>query len=166
MKAAAKRFAAAISRRASRDGGSAVVEFVLVVPLVLLIFAAICQIAFASYVRSTLIACAAEGARSGAEFDADRGLAVRQTRVALADSIAADAVDDVTATTSRVEGVPFITLATANMQSADNPKGRAWFQLPTGESVRYDGSNGFLWRSVGNADRYLTLDAIVRGEQV
>ena len=110
MKAAAKRFAAAISRRASRDGGSAVVEFVLVVPLVLLIFAAICQIAFASYVRSTLIACAAEGARSGAEFDADRGLAVRQTRVALADSIAADAVDDVTATTSRVEGVPVMAV--------------------------------------------------------
>jgi hypothetical protein len=57
--------------------------------------------------------------------------------------------------------VPEIKLATASVQSADNPKGRAWFHLPTGESVRYDGSNGFLWRSAGNADRYLSLDAII-----
>jgi uncharacterized protein len=58
--------------------------------------------------------------------------------------------------------VPEIKLATASVQSADNPKGRAWFHLPTGESVRYDGSNGFLWRSFGNADRYLSLDAITQ----
>lgn len=92
------------NRDASR--GSAVVEFVLVVPLVLLIFAAVCQIAFASYVRSTLIACAAEGARTGAQFDSDRGLAVRQTRAALSDSIAASAVQDVRATTARTDGIP------------------------------------------------------------
>jgi uncharacterized protein len=61
---------------------------------------------------------------------------------------------------------PSITLATVNMQSADNPKGRAWFQLPAGERVRYDGSNGFLCRSAGDADRYLTLEAIVRGNQI
>lgn len=58
--------------------------------------------------------------------------------------------------------VPEIKLATASVQSSDNPKGRAWFHLPTGESVRYDGSNGFLWRSAGNSDRYLSLDAITR----
>lgn len=104
------RLAAVFGRRPQRDQGSAVVEFVLVVPLVLLVFSAICQIAFASYIRSTLIACASEGARSGAEFDADRGLAVRQTRAALADSIASDAVDDVTATTSRIEGVPVMAV--------------------------------------------------------
>lgn len=58
--------------------------------------------------------------------------------------------------------VPEIKLATASMQSADNPKGRAWFHLPTGESVRFDGSNGFLWRSAGNSDRFLSLEAITR----
>jgi hypothetical protein len=58
---------------------------------------------------------------------------------------------------------PSIKLATANMQGADNPKGRAWFHLPTGESVRYDGSNGFLWRSTGNADQFLSLENIMRG---
>lgn len=59
-----------------------------------------------------------------------------------------------------------IKLAAAEVQSEDNPKGRAWFHLPTGERVRFDGSNGFLLRSAGNSDRYLTLDAIIRRERV
>lgn len=57
---------------------------------------------------------------------------------------------------------PLIRLGTASLQSADNPKGRAWFQLTNGDSVRYDGMNGFLWRSAGNEDRYLSLDAIIQ----
>ena len=48
-------------RIALNQRGSAVVEFVLVAPLVILVFAAVAQICLASYVRSTLIACAAEG---------------------------------------------------------------------------------------------------------
>lgn len=59
---------------------------------------------------------------------------------------------------------PTIKLATASVHSVDNPKGRAWFQLPNGERVRYDGSNGFLWRSEGNADHYLSLESIMLGE--
>jgi hypothetical protein len=61
--------------------------------------------------------------------------------------------------------VPEIKLVTANVQSADDPKGRAWFHMPTGEMVRFDGSNGFLWRSSGSTDRYLSLEAIMRREQ-
>ncbi len=38
---------------------------------------------------------------------------------------------------------PSITLATASMHSVENPKGRAWFQLPTGESIRYDEATAF-----------------------
>lgn len=45
-----------------------------------------------------------------------------------------------------------------------NSTGRAWFQLPSGERVRYDGSNGFLWRSEGNVDHYLSLESIMLGE--
>jgi hypothetical protein len=90
--------------------GSAVVEFVLVAPLVMVIFAAICQIALASYVRSTLIACAAEGARVGAQFDADRGLAVRRARSAVSDSIAADTVTGIEATTDRAQGAPVVAV--------------------------------------------------------
>jgi hypothetical protein len=60
---------------------------------------------------------------------------------------------------------PIIKLATASVHSADDPKGRAWFQLPNGERIRYDGSNGFLWRSEGNVDHYLSLESIMRGEK-
>lgn len=62
--------------------------------------------------------------------------------------------------------VPEVRLVTATVQSHDNPKGRAWFHLPNGESLRYDGSNGFAWRSAGSADRFMTLEAIMRRGRV
>ena len=61
---------------------------------------------------------------------------------------------------------PMITLASASLQSADNPKGRAWFHLPTGETIRFDGINRFLVRIAGRADRYFSLEAIFRREYV
>ncbi len=90
--------------------GSAIVEFVLVAPLVMLVFAAVCQLALASYVRSTLIACAAEGARAGAQFDADRKVAVRRTEAAIATSIAADTVTKIDATSRRTQGAPVMAV--------------------------------------------------------
>ncbi|QDV45801.1 hypothetical protein Enr13x_57040 [Stieleria neptunia] len=53
-----------------------------------------------------------------------------------------------------------IRLDPARVQDADNPKGRAWFELETGEQIRYDGSNGFLWRKAGTNNRYVTLREI------
>jgi len=47
-----------------------------------------------------------------------------------------------------------------------NPKGRAWFQLESGDRVRYDGINGFLWRSSSGNDRYFSLKEIIRGESI
>lgn len=61
---------------------------------------------------------------------------------------------------------PEIRLSSANMESAENPKGRAWFYLPSGDRVRFDGANGFIWRSIGDADQYLTLESIMRLEQL
>jgi hypothetical protein len=54
------------SHLGDRGRGSAAVEFVLVAPLVLLIFLAILQVALAAYVRTTLTSVAAEAARVGA----------------------------------------------------------------------------------------------------
>jgi hypothetical protein len=51
------------------DAGSAVVDFVLVGMLTTLLFASVLQLALALHVRSTLIDCAAEGARYGALAD-------------------------------------------------------------------------------------------------
>lgn len=61
--------------------------------------------------------------------------------------------------------VPEIKLVSANVQSENDPKGRAWFHLPTGDMVRFDGCNGFLSRSPGNADQYLSLEDIMRRVQ-
>jgi uncharacterized protein len=55
-----------------------------------------------------------------------------------------------------------IKLAAAGWIAADNPKGRAWFHLRDGTFIRYDGSNGFLVRKAGGADRFVTLEGMVR----
>lgn len=57
---------------------------------------------------------------------------------------------------------PEIKLATAGIQNPENPKGRAWFVLPIGEAVRFDGKNGFLLRTADSGERHMTLEAITR----
>jgi Flp pilus assembly protein TadG len=52
-----------------RDSGSAAVDFVLVGTLVVFLFLAIVQVGIDYHVRNVLAACAAEGARYGANAD-------------------------------------------------------------------------------------------------
>lgn len=68
----------AATKRRSRDGGAAVVEFTLVSVVLIGLFLAILQIGLVLHVRNTLVACAAEGARHAA--NADRGLADGELR--------------------------------------------------------------------------------------
>lgn len=77
------------------DDGSAVVEFALIVPLVLLLFAAIVQVGLVGYLRTTLIAAAADGARAGALAGAPSGSAIRRTHAALEDSLADGVVTEI-----------------------------------------------------------------------
>lgn len=59
-----------MSRRTADDeAGSAVVDFVLVGALTTVLFVAVLQLALTLHVRSTLIDCAAEGARYGSLAD-------------------------------------------------------------------------------------------------
>lgn len=78
------------------ERGSAVVEFVLVSALVTLLLAGVLQLALALHVRSTLVDCAAEGARHGALADRGPDDAVRRTveliRASLHDRYAQDVV--------------------------------------------------------------------------
>jgi Flp pilus assembly protein TadG len=87
------------------DGGSAVVDFTLVGILLTFLFLALLQLGLALYVRNTLVASAAEGARYGANADrtpSDGAVVTRQLiRGSLADSFA----DDVTSGTETVDGV-------------------------------------------------------------
>lgn len=93
-----------------RDDGSAVVEFVVVVPLLVLLLLAVVQVGLALHVRSTLVSAAAEGARVAAVADGDGAVAVRRTREALSASLADGVVESVTARRRTVGGVASIEL--------------------------------------------------------
>ena len=92
------------------DRGSAALEFALVAPLVLLVALAVLQVALALHVRATLTAAAAEGARRGALADSGMRAAEATTRSVLASTLAGGVVDDVRATTARVDGLPVVAV--------------------------------------------------------
>lgn len=98
------------AHRLRRDEGSAVVEFVVVVPLLVLLLLAVVQVGLALHVRSTLVSAAAEGARVAAVAGGDSGVAVRRTREALDSSVADGVVESVTARRRTVGGVASIEL--------------------------------------------------------
>lgn len=89
-----------------QDRGSAVVEFVLVAPLVLLVAFAIMQLTLALHVRSTLTAAAAEGARAGALAHGGTGPAEQRARTVLDGALGGGAATSVTADRTVVAGVP------------------------------------------------------------
>jgi hypothetical protein len=121
--------------RVRQDRGSAPVDFVLVGTLVTLLFLAIMQVAIDYHVRNVLAACAAEGARYGANADvADAQAGADKTndliRGALGGAYAhaiAPAYQDT------VGGAPVVTVTVA----ARLPL-LAWF-LPIGPTVRATG---------------------------
>jgi Flp pilus assembly protein TadG len=84
-------------RRPELDEGSAIVEFVVVVPVLLLVVLAVVQIGLALHVRATLASAAAEGARVAAVYGGDGAAGVRRTRDILATTVAGDVVESVTA---------------------------------------------------------------------
>ena len=95
---------------ARADRGSAVVEFVLVAPLIVLLACAVLQVALALHVRATLTSAAAEGARAAALAGADPDAGVRRARALLDQNIAAAVVQRITAQRSSVSGLPVIAV--------------------------------------------------------
>lgn len=79
------------------DEGAAVVEFVLVSMLLLGLFLAVVQLGFALYVRNTLVACAADGARYAANADRSPAEGAQQTRDLIRRSLPDAFADDVMA---------------------------------------------------------------------
>ncbi len=94
--------------RLRSDRGSAVVEFALVAPLLLLVALAVLQVTLALHVRATLTAAAAEGARAGALAGSGLRVAETRTRDVLADALGGDAAQDVVAERSRLGGVEVV----------------------------------------------------------
>jgi hypothetical protein len=86
-----------VIRRLLDDRGSAVVEFALVAPLLLLVALAVVQTALAMHVRSVMTAAAAEGARSAALAGSHLALGEQRTRQLLAGNLAEGVVEEVVA---------------------------------------------------------------------
>lgn len=87
------------------DRGSAVVELVLVLPLLLAVGVGVVQVVLTLHVRSVLTAAAAEGARAAALAGADPAAAVARVDDLLAGSLAGSVVRDVTARASADAGL-------------------------------------------------------------
>ncbi|QGN56762.1 TadE family protein [Nostocoides sp. HKS02] len=100
----------ALPKARGHDSGSAVADFVLVAALVSVLFVAVLQVGLALYVRNTLIACAAEGARLGARADGDPTQGVARTRELIASSLSARYSRDVTAQVTEVDGVQVLSV--------------------------------------------------------
>lgn len=97
-----------IRTRLREDRGSAVVEFALVTPLLLLVALAVLQVTLALHVRSTLTAAAAEGARAGALAGSGLAVAESRTRQVLADALGGDSAEDIVASRTRLDGVEVV----------------------------------------------------------
>lgn len=85
-----------------RDHGSALVEFVLVAPLMIALVIALLQFALALHVRATLTSAAAEGARAASLAGADAEAGVRRAQLLLDDTVAEGVVRQIRAQPSRV----------------------------------------------------------------
>jgi Flp pilus assembly protein TadG len=94
--------------RARGDAGSAVVEFALVTPLLLVLLLGVLQIALAMHVRATLTAAAAEGARVAALSGSSLIRGEQRTRDVLTESLAGGGVAGVSASRERLAGVTVV----------------------------------------------------------
>ena len=82
--------------RGRRDRGSAIVDFVLVAPVLIAVGLAVLQVILVMHVRTVLISAAAEGARAAALAGADSRAGERRARAIIAETIAAESVERIT----------------------------------------------------------------------
>lgn len=87
------------------DAGAAVVEFTMVSVVLVALFLSILDLGLILFVRNTLVATAAEGARYGANADRTPGDAAAHTRELIGDSLAERWAQDVSARYETVDGV-------------------------------------------------------------
>lgn len=96
---------------ATRDQrGSAVVDFVLVLLVLLPFVLGVVQVALVLHVRNTLAAAAAEGARYAATADRGPGDGAAATREQVGDAIAGRYAEDISVTRESVGGRPTVVV--------------------------------------------------------
>jgi Flp pilus assembly protein TadG len=89
-----------------RERGSAVVDFVLVMVVLVPLVLGIVQLGLVLHVRNTLTAAATEGARTAAPLDVDPGVGAERTRQEIRESLADRYADDVRGVLTTIGGVP------------------------------------------------------------
>jgi Flp pilus assembly protein TadG len=92
------------------DRGSAVVDFVLVLVVVVPLFLGIAQLALVLHVRNTLASAASEGARYAATYDRGPEDGAVRTRAAIAGALSARFATGVHASTTSVDGFPGVVV--------------------------------------------------------
>ena len=95
-------------RRRRREGGAAVVDFVLVTAVVVPLVLGVIQVGLVLHIRNTLIAAASDGARFAATPDRGPSDGVARTRSVVDGILAGRYAEDVTARTTAVGGYPGI----------------------------------------------------------
>jgi Flp pilus assembly protein TadG len=94
-----------------REGGSAVVDFVLVVVILVPLFLGILQLALVLHVRNTLTSAASEGARHAATADHDPADGAAYTRSQITEVLAGRFAENVSAETTWIDGAPAIEVS-------------------------------------------------------
>jgi Flp pilus assembly protein TadG len=90
--------------------GSAVVDFVLVLVVVVPLFLGIAQVALVLHVRNTLASAASEGARYAATYDRGPEDGAARTRATVASVLSARFATDVSAAATSVDGYPGVVV--------------------------------------------------------
>jgi Flp pilus assembly protein TadG len=99
--------------RTRADDGSAVVDFVLVLVVLVPLFLGIVQVALVLHVRNTLTSAAAEGARYAATVDRPLEAGVERTRTQISAALASRFAREVTASQTSLDGVPVVRVDVA-----------------------------------------------------
>jgi Flp pilus assembly protein TadG len=96
--------------RRGGDRGSAVVDFVLVAPILIVVALAVLQVILVMHVRTVLTSAAAEGARAAALAGADENAGQRRAEAIIAETIASASVDSIDVRREVRGGVPVVAL--------------------------------------------------------
>ena len=105
-------------RQRGREAGSAVVDFVLVLVVLVPLVLGILQLGLTLYVRNTLASAAAEGARYGATRGASPADGEARTRSLIGDVVSDRYARDVTARRTTIDGVPAVEVTVRASRSA------------------------------------------------
>jgi Flp pilus assembly protein TadG len=99
-----------VTVRSRSERGSAVVDFVLVLLVVVPLFLGIAQLALVLHVRNTLASAASEGARYAATYDRGPADGAARTRATVADVLSPRFAASVSAAETTVDGYPGVVV--------------------------------------------------------